>query len=64
VANQAGRQIEQQLINQPFAQQRTIELEAGFGVNLVDAAPGQQFEQGFEVNLVAAVIQNFDEISR
>ena len=39
--DQAGRQIEQQFIDQAFAQQRAVQLETGLGMYLVDAAPAQ-----------------------
>jgi len=63
VSNQTRCQIEQQFIHQPLTQQRAVQLETRFGVNLVDTALCQQFKQGFQVNLAGRVIQNFDEIS-
>jgi hypothetical protein len=41
VAEQTGRQVEQQFIDQTCAQQRAAEAETGLGVHFVDAAPGE-----------------------
>jgi len=43
MSDQAGRQIKQQFIDQPFAHQRAIELEPGFSVHLVDATASKRF---------------------
>ena len=40
-AQQARRQIQQALVNQPFADERAVELVASFQVQLVDLAPRQ-----------------------
>ena len=45
------REVDQQLVDQAFAQQRAVELVAGLDVQLVDAAPRQVGEHRGQVDL-------------
>ena len=49
-AQQFGRQVEQQLIDQPLRQQRAVEDGTGFDVQLVDAVLAQIVEHGGQID--------------
>ena len=57
LAQQARRLVEQQLVHQPLAQQRTVELVAGFDVHFVDLAPRQFHEQGGQIDSALRIRQ-------
>jgi hypothetical protein len=55
LAQQRGRQIDQQFVDQAGAQQRGVELVAGFDVQFVHAALRQVTEHRDQVDLVMAI---------
>ena len=52
-AQQNRRHVQQQLVDEPGAQQRAVELVARFHVQLVDAAPGEVAQHGCQIHLAA-----------
>ncbi|KAG0163496.1 hypothetical protein DFQ30_011482, partial [Apophysomyces sp. BC1015] len=57
VAEQARRDVQQQLVDAALAQQRAIERVAGFDVQLVDAALGEQVQRGRQIDLAGPIRQ-------
>ena len=55
IADQHGCLVDQQLVHAVLAQQRAVELEAGFHVDLVDATARQFGEDGVQLDLAGRV---------
>ena len=59
-ADQARRDVDEQLVDQAGGEQRCVELLAGFDVELVDAASAQVGEHRAEVDLAGRIGQQHD----